>query len=271
MARANTNDPFRSVEEVIYMLDAARTQAGIKPTVLYRSIGDLEAKAQPCIEAITLEYAREGGRLQRAHERRIWNAVAEFWRHLGAAYEDCFWQFQSGEGDSDGLKEAIPVIVSRAIRAMGAELKWTKMAYGPADPTLWGRMGALYVIAEQMKCSREPCLIFAQSDEESSIHDEYLRVLMFSMDAVDTLTPQEIELVHRLSASFVHAFLMQTQPGKGCHYYVDLSAARPPGGPPAVPSTQSALLRARASRCADRETHRARRIAQRGSGRPGNR
>ncbi|MFN0316299.1 MAG: hypothetical protein ACKVQA_14835 [Burkholderiales bacterium] len=228
MARMSGNDPFRCVEEVIYQLDAARTQAGIKPAALYRSIEELEAKAQPSIEALTLEYASEGARLQRAHERRIWNAVAEFWRHLGAAYEDCFWQFQSGEGGSEGLKEAIPVIVSRAIRALGAELKWTKMAYGPADPTLWGRMGALYVIAEQTNRSREPCLISTHSDEESSIHDEYLRVLMFSMAAVDTLTPQRIELVHRLSASFVHAFLMQTQPGKGCHYYVDLSAARPP-------------------------------------------
>lgn len=228
MARTSTSDPFRVVEEIIYLLDGARTQEGIKPALFYQSIEDLHVRAQPCIEALTQEYTHENGRLQRAHERRIWNAMVEFWRHLGAAYEDCFWQYQPGEGGAKGPMDTIPVIASRAIRALGAELKWTMMAYGPTDPTLWGRMGALYVIAEQLNYSREPCLIDTHRDAQSSIHDEYLRVLMFSMSAVDTLTPQKIELVDRLSTSFVNAFFMETQPGKGCHYYVDLGAARPP-------------------------------------------
>jgi len=86
----------------------------------------------------------------------------------------------------------------------------------------------LYVVAEQAALAQEPCLIYRHRGIESSIHNEYLRVLMVAMAAVDTLTPRQIELADQLTASFVTSFPMQVQPGKGCHYYVDLSAARPP-------------------------------------------
>ncbi len=226
--RPTVHDPFRALEEIIYLLDGSRNQEGMKPLARFQSIEALDLRAQPIVESLTREYTQEVERLQRVHEKRIWNAVIEFWRHLGAVYEDCFWQYQAGERGVAALKPVIPAIMSRAIRALGAELKWSMMAYDPPDPTLWGRIGALYVIAEQSSTEDEPCFIYAHASAESSIRQEYLRVLMFTMAAVDTLTPLRVDLADRLTASFVNAFMMQTQPGKGCHYYVDLSAARPP-------------------------------------------
>lgn len=222
------SDPFRALEEIIYLLDGGRNQDGLKPLDRFKAVEGLDARAHGVIETLTQQYTAESGPLQRLQEERIWNAVVEYWRHLGAAYEDCFWQYQAGERGAGALKPHIATIVSRAIRSLGAELKWTMMAYAPADPTLWGRMGALYVIAEQGGFEDEPCLIYESSSAESAVRLEYLRVLMFAMAAVDTLTPLRVDVADRLTAGFVTAFKMQTQPGKGCHYYVDLSAAKPP-------------------------------------------
>lgn len=220
-------DPIAQVEEVICLLDGARSQEGINPVARYESIEALERRAHDAVEGLTREYTGETEHLARTQEQRIWTTVMEYWRHLGAAYEDCFWQYQSGERGAGALKHRVPVIVCRALRALSAELKWSVMAYGPSDPTLWGRMGALYVIAEQARLEDEPCLV-EEAGDETSIRQEYLRALMFAMAGVDTLTPLRIDVADRLTATFVSAFLMQTQPGKGCHYYIDLSAARAP-------------------------------------------
>lgn len=221
-------DPFRTLEEIIYLLDGGRSQEGLKPLARYQAVEALEVRAQGLVHGLTKEYVAESGPLRRSHEERIWNAVVEYWRHLGAAYEDSFWHYQAGERGAAALRSYIPIIMGRAIRALGAELKWSMMAYGPADPTLWGRIGALYVIAEQGRFQDEPCLLYESAQSETSVRQEYLRVLMFTMAAVDTLTPMRVDLADRLTANFVSAFMMQAQPGKGCHYYVDLSAAKPP-------------------------------------------
>lgn len=228
LRRETPTDPFQQVEEVIYLLDGARSQEGLKPVARFESIQALAQRAQGQVDALTRDYTDEVERMARTQERRIWDTVVEFWRHLGAAYEDCFWQHQSGDRGAAALKEYLPVIVCRAMRALSAELKWSMMAYGPSDPTLWGRMGALFVIAEQARIEDEPCLLLEDGEAETSIRQEYLRALMFAMAGVDTLTPLRIDLADRLTGSFVSAFLMQNQPGKGCHYYIDLSAARAP-------------------------------------------
>lgn len=221
-------DALSRVEEAIYLLDGARSQEGIKPLARLESVEALALRVRDAVEALTREYTDEDLRLPRNQEERIWSAVVEYWRHVGATYEDCFWQYQSGERGAAALKSRLPLIVCRALRALAAELKWSMMTYGPSDPTLWGRMGALYVIAEQARLEDEACVLEPLTGEETSIRHEYLRALMFAMAGVDTLTPLRMDLAERLTSTFVSAFLMQTQPGKGCHYYIDLSAARAP-------------------------------------------
>jgi hypothetical protein len=85
-------------------------------------------------------------------------------------------------------------------------VKWALMRYGPVDPILWSRVGALYCQAEAGGYAMT-CTVYAGAHGETTV---------------------QLELAERIVAQFSDAFVLQREPMKGCHYYVDLLAAKPP-------------------------------------------
>ena len=83
--------------------------------------------------------------------------MVEFWRQLGAAYEFSLAQTLPGCRGSGALKPLSASIASRAIRALTLEVKWGFMRYGSLDPTLWGRLAALYAQAGGGRVCAEGC------------------------------------------------------------------------------------------------------------------
>ena len=71
-----------------------------------------------------------------------------FWKHLGDAYSQCVEQFQSGAGGVGAIRNELPAIVARALRARALQLKWDLLHYGPVDVRIWGETGQLYLFAE---------------------------------------------------------------------------------------------------------------------------
>jgi hypothetical protein len=108
------------------------------------------------------------------------------------------------------------------------EMKWGLMRYAPVDPTLWGRLGALYAQAEKGGFSSKLVAIYPGVAGNSSVEREYLSVLMLGMSATDSLLPRKLEVAERIVSSFAQYFVLQKQLAKGCHYHVDLAVARPP-------------------------------------------
>ena len=48
---------------------------------------------------------------------------------------------------------------------------------------------------------------------------EYLKALMLTMSATDSLLPRKLEIAERIVAQYSDHFVMQRQPAKGCHYH----------------------------------------------------
>jgi hypothetical protein len=227
LAELPANDAYRALEEIGFGLDALRSAAGIKPQRAFEIADQLDQAAKPHQRRLTQEYLG-GVRLQRFQEQRIWNAVVELWRQLAATYEFCLGHTLPGASGSAVLKAQAPVIGARALRALGLELKWALLRYGPVDPTVWGRFGAIYAQAEAGSYAAKACAIYPGPHGESSVEREYLRALMLAISATDCLLPRKLELGERLVAHFAPQFVLQRQPTPGCHYCVDLQAAKPP-------------------------------------------
>ena len=223
-----TQDPFKTLQEVTHWLEATRDAEGLKPQRLYEIIDQLDAAGRLPARKLSQEYLAAGNRLQRFQEQRIYSSVVEFWRQLGAAYEFCLAQCQPSVPGSAALKPLMPVISVRAIRALTVELKWGLMRYAPVDPTLWGRLGALYAQAEKGGFNSRMCTLYQGVPGDSSVEREYLAVLMLGMSATDSLLPRKLEVAERIVFSFAQYFVLQKQLAKGCHYHVDLAVARPP-------------------------------------------
>jgi len=209
-------------------LDATRMAEDIKPQRIYEIIDLLDTAAKSHQRKLAMEYVGGGNRLQRFKEQRIWSTIVEFSGQLGAAYEFCLAQTVLGVPGYGALKPLLPTLTCRALRALTLELKWALMRYGPVDPTLWGRSAALYSKAEQDGFVLELCTVYPGPWSDSSVQREYLKALMLSMSATDSLLPRKLELAERIVADFSGYFVLQKQLAKGCHYHVDLSVARSP-------------------------------------------
>jgi hypothetical protein len=221
-------DSFKLLEELSFWLDGTRAAEGLKPQRTFEIIDQLDAAGKADQRKLAQEYLNTGNRRQRFQEQRIWSAQVEFWRQLGAAYEFCLDKVRSGVSGAGALKPLAPTLTCRAIRALTLELKWLLIRYGPADPTLWGRLGALYAQAELGGFAAKLCTVYPGAHGESTVQREYLKALMLGMSATDCLLPRQLEIAERLVAQFSEHFVLQDRLGKGCHYHVDLAVARAP-------------------------------------------
>src|SRR5512136_371145 len=192
-AELYTQDPYKALEDLAFWLDATRTADGLKPQRIYEIIDQLDQAAKPHQRKLSQEYLTAGVRLQKFQEQRIWTTVVEFWRQLGAGYEFCLAQTLPGVAGSGALKPLSASLAARAIRALTLELKWGLMRYGPVDPTLWGRLAALYTQAEAGGYALKTCTVYPGPSSESTVRREYLKALMLAMSATDTLLPRRLE------------------------------------------------------------------------------
>jgi len=223
-----TQDPFKTLEELAHSLDATRTAEGLKPLRVFEIVDSLDTAGRPHQRKLLQEFVAGGVRLQRFQENRICTTIVEYWRQLGAAYEFCLTLTLPGVPGSGALKAHTPVIAARALRALAAEIKWALARYGPIDPTLWGRMGALYTHAEERGYATQVVAVSPGAQGESTVQREYLKVLMLAMSATDTLLPRKLEVAERIVAQFCDRFVFSRQPDKGCHCTIDLRSAKPP-------------------------------------------
>ena len=228
LAELPAGDSFKLLEELSFWLDRTRSSEELKPQRVFEIVDQLDAAGKADQRKLAQEYLSTGNRRSRFQEQRIWSTQVEFWRQLGAAYEFCLDKTLPGVSGAGALKPHAHTIVCRAIRALTLELKWLLIRYGPIDPTLWGRLGALYARAEQGGFALKPCTVYPGPGGESTVQREYLKALMLSMSATDCLLPRQLEIAERIVAQFSEYFVLQNQLAKGCHYHVDLAVARAP-------------------------------------------
>ena len=228
LAELPAGDSFKLLEELSFWLDRTRASEELKPQRIFEIVDQLDAAGKNDQRKLAQEYLSAGNRRPRFQEQRIWSAQVEFWRQLGAAYEFCLEKTLPGVSGAGALKPLVPTLTCRAIRALTLELKWLLIRYGPVDPTLWGRLGALYARAESGGYAVKPCIVYPGVWGESTVRCDYLKPLMLVMSATDCLLPRQLEIAERIVAQFSEHFVLQDRLGKGCHYHVDLNVARAP-------------------------------------------
>ena len=228
LAELPAGDSFKLLEELSFWLDRTRASEELKPQRIFEIVDQLDAAGKNDHRKLAQEYLSAGNRRPRFQEQRIWSAQVEFWRQLGAAYEFCLEKTLPGVSGAGALKPLAPTLTCRAMRALTLELKWLLIRYGPVDPTLWGRLGALYARAESGGYAVKPCIVYPGVWGESTVQRDYLRPLMLVMSATDCLLPRQLEVAERIVAQFSEHFVLQDRLAKGCHYHVDLNVARAP-------------------------------------------
>ena len=221
-------DALRKLEEGGFWLEAYRQGVKGDPMRAYQVVDRIDVLMQPYRLEATREYLGSGGRQQTYRERRIWHAVVHFAQELASGYETCLQMFQAGVPGSQQLAPLVPTVTARAMRALTLILRWNLLRYASAEPAVWSRMSALYAFAERERFVSERFKVYRDMQGDSTVRREYLRALVLCVSGTENLLPASQVVTERVIASVADFFLLHRRPAEGCHFGVDLLAARPP-------------------------------------------
>ena len=220
-------DAFKCGEELTHWLGSAVAADGFKAEYRAQLIQLLDETAQVHLRKLAREYL-VSPRVPRYREIRLWTAIHEYWRQAALAYASCIDLYATGAKGADALKGRISLLLVRALRALGTQMKWMYVRYGPMDPSVWSLVAKVYALAESRKLAHSSVTVYPGTPGDSTPEREFLKAVMLCASSPDSLLPLEIELCERLIAHFGTAFTLRLDLQPDIAYWIDLATSQAP-------------------------------------------
>src|SRR3990170_590191 len=212
-----SSQDLKALDELAHWYESLSAAQGFKPDERAQRFAMIQEAAQPRLLKLSRDYLASvrSAKGSRPQQNLIWLRVHEYWRQAAQALAAAI----------DG--KAQPEVVLGALRALGQQLKWQQLRYGPIDPAVWGQMNRIFALAE------------ARGMVEAKVH--YLRAAMFSAASPDTRPAAEIDLAERIIAELAPAFVMASAPAAGLPYWTDLAQPMMPARITRAPQASASL------------------------------
>jgi hypothetical protein len=215
-------DAVKTLEEVAEWLESLNETDGFALDRRFESVDLLDGAARRHQRELTKEYLSTP-RVQKFQENRLWNAQFGFCIRLGDAYIRCLKECLSGFSGASALRDSLPLIAARALRALALQLKWTLLRYGLVEDRIWAEIAQLYRLSEQKEILNQPVTLYPGPVAETSPRREFLKALMLSASSTDGLPPARQDIAERVIAHFAGAFQLSAR-SEGCTHRFDLGA-----------------------------------------------
>jgi hypothetical protein len=220
-------DYVKSLDEVTHWLESLAEADGIRLDRLFELADLLDTTAKNHHNRLLREYLATS-RQQKHQEVRLWTRGFDFCSALGDAYLACLEQYKARSSGASAAKKHIPVMIARALRALGLQVKWIMLRYGPFEPRLWKAVGELYRTAEESGIADVTLPIYPGPQGTGTIRQEYLKILMLCGSSADVLAPSRQDLAERVIAYFAPLFEVSKTPFPGAVFCSDAAGERPP-------------------------------------------
>lgn len=207
----------KALEELSHWLESASSAEGFKPADRVQLLATIDEAAQVRVRKLGRDYFA-ATRPSRYLENLMWTQLHEYWRQAGQAWARVLETALGKGGDA----KTLPVLASRTLRALGQQLKWQHMRYGPIDAAVWGLLNKAYLAAESRGVAGAKIALYSSLEPSTSPQLEFLRAAMFSAAAPDGLLPAEIELAERLIAELAAGFDLSATPARELLFWSDL-------------------------------------------------
>lgn len=219
------DDAFKALEELSHWLDSVSTVEGFKPLERIQTLLQVDDAAQPRLRRLARDYSGTS-RPSRFTENRIWTAVQGYWKAAGIAYARSVDLYVQGAKGIDAAKAQLPVVLCRALRSLGQQVKWMHLRYGPMELSVWGIVNNVYAFAEARGAATATCTPYAGA-AETTAQREYLKIAMFSASSPDSLLPVEADFVERLVSDHAARFTLAAARADEHAFWIDLSQPLP--------------------------------------------
>jgi hypothetical protein len=221
-------DALKALEELAHWHESVSAAQGFRPDARIQALFLLDEAAQPRVRKVAREYLA-AARPSRFQENRLWTHVYEYWRQAAQAYARAIDAVLQNAKGSDLAKPLLPLAVTRALRAIGQQVKWLHLRYAPVDAAVWQVLHGVYAFAELRGIADAPVpSVHPGVPGESSPRLEYLRALALNASSPDSLLPVQVEAAERLIAELASSFALGAQPMAGATHWVDLGQGMAP-------------------------------------------
>ena len=186
---------LKALEELGTWHESASAAPGFKPEERAQVLAMIDEVAQPRLKKLGRDYLAAA----RVQQNLMWLRIHDYWHHAAQSWLRAL--------EPKPLAE----VAVAALRALGQQLKWQQLRYGPVDLAVWGNMNRAYGVAEALNAP--------------AARAEFLKAALFSASAMDSRLPPEIDLAERLIETFAPAFVIEKAAAAELPYWTDL--ARP--------------------------------------------
>jgi hypothetical protein len=218
-------DPPKALDEIRDWIDSVMRTEGFRIDDRIGLVNLLDETGQAFQRKLLRDYLG-APRLQKFQELRQWSAASSFWKELGSAYQRCLREVQNGAKlDSP---ELFALAACRGLRAVGQQLKWLQLRYGPLDDNAWATLSELYRFALERGVDQQAVELYSGLPRKTTPEREMLKVLMLWIAAPDTLSPLLVEIAERLTAQYAAAFVLERAIRRTCSHGYDLAGRRAP-------------------------------------------
>ncbi|HMH18408.1 MAG TPA: hypothetical protein VK572_09725, partial [Burkholderiales bacterium] len=220
-------DPFKAVEDLNHWLESVRSWENFKPEHRAQIVQMVDDATQTHLRKLQREYL-SSARLTKSQENRLWAAIRESYRQSVIALATCIDYYATGQKGWEDLKQSMPLLTVRALRALAAQMKWQYLRYRPTDGPLWEMIAKIYALAENRKYAQAKVVAYPGLPGETSAEQELLKLLTLAASSPDSLLPVEIDLAERLIAHLAGSFKLAGSPQPDTVYCFDLANREPP-------------------------------------------
>ena len=216
------DNPFKALDDITSWLTSVKDTPGFR---LERRIGVimlLDETGQPLHAELLRQYLA-APHLQDFQGMHLWQGMHGFMRALAEAYAACVHEYQQAEKKPLGLKEQMPIICVRLLRAVAEQMKLELMRYLDMEQVVWDQLYTHYSFAEISQFADTMIHAYPGHIIHTNPQRELLRAIMLYVSSPATLAPNQIEVSYRISARLVSLFDFKEMPDADCPYFLDLS------------------------------------------------
>lgn len=222
------NDAFKALDEITSWLTTVNDTVGFRPEVRTEIIMLLDETGRPLYAEMLHQYLGSP-HLQDFQGLHQWQGIHDFIRALAEAYATCIAVYQQAERKPWDMRENLPVICTRLLRAVAEQMKLKMLRYIEVGPSAWEQLCSCYSFAEANQISESMVYAYPKQTIHTSPQRELLRAVMLYVSSPDTLAPDQIEVSYRIAGRLVSSFDFKPVSDPDCAYFIDLSKPSAPG------------------------------------------
>src|SRR5574340_870716 len=227
LAKLPKGDAFKALDEITCWLTSVKDTPDFRPEVRTQIVMLLDETGLPLHEELLRLYLGEP-HLQDFKGMHLWQGLHAFKKTLAEAYAMCVHDYRQAEKKPQGLREIMPVICVRLLRAVAEQMKLELMHYVDVEQSVWDQLCHCYSFSEAGGFADSMVFAYPRQAVHISPQRELVRAMMLYLSSPDTLAPDQIEVCFRAAGRLSSSFDFRDAPDPDCAFCIDLSS---PGAP----------------------------------------